>query len=90
MALGKVHRIAEFNDVAQEVGAMAEALQDTGHLLTARLGSPLVVNLGHFAGRLSVFYDLDFCFVIRHHFQLCCTAFRNIAWAATSRIHPFE
>ena len=59
MAFGKMNRIAELQHVSQKVRPMAEALQNAGHLSAARLGSPLVVNLGDIAGRVGVFDDVD-------------------------------
>jgi len=35
VALGKMNRIAEFHYIAQEIGAMTEALQNAGHVLAA-------------------------------------------------------
>src|SRR5258708_5233491 len=35
VALGKMNRVAEFHHVAKEIGAMAEALQNPGHVLAA-------------------------------------------------------
>src|SRR5580658_2900700 len=35
MTLGKMDRVTELHDLAQKVGAMAEALQNAGHLLAA-------------------------------------------------------
>src|SRR6266567_740233 len=64
MSVGKVNRIAEFDHVAQEVGAVAEALQNAGHLLSARLGTPFVVDRGHFASGVAIFDQLDFGFVV--------------------------
>ena len=63
--LGEMHRVAELHYLAQEVGAMAEALQNARHLLTARLGAPLVVDLGHFAGRVFILNELDLGLVFR-------------------------
>ena len=53
----KMHGIAEAHDVAQEVRAMAEAFQNTGHLLTARVRAPFVVNRRDFAGGVSILDD---------------------------------
>ena len=66
MALRKVDRVAEFHHFAQKVGAMAEALQNAGHLLAARFGAPFVVDLGNFSGRVAIFDELDFGLVVRH------------------------
>ena len=59
MALGKVHRIAEFNDMSQEVRAMAEALENAGHLLTAGVRAPFVVYLRNLAGGVSILNHFD-------------------------------
>lgn len=64
MTVGKMNRVAEFDHVAQEVGAVAEALQNAGHFLPARLGSPFVVDRGHFASGVAIFDELDFGFVV--------------------------
>jgi hypothetical protein len=66
MPFGEMDRIAELHDFAQEVGAMAEALQNAGHLLAARLGAPLVIDPGYFTGRVAVFDEFDLVFVVRH------------------------
>jgi hypothetical protein len=68
MALGKMDRVTELHHLAQEVGAMAETLQDAGHLLAAGFGAPFVVNLGYFAGCVAVFDELDLGFVVRHRY----------------------
>ena len=44
MALGEMHRVAESHQFAQEVGAMAETLEDPGHLLPTGFGAPFVVT----------------------------------------------
>jgi hypothetical protein len=63
VALGEMDRVAEFDHIAQEIGAVAEALQNAGHLFAARLGAPFVVDLGHFASGVAIFDELDFGFV---------------------------
>jgi hypothetical protein len=66
MALGKVDRIAKTHDFAKEIGAMAEAFEDSGHILAPRLSTPFVVYLCNLAGRFRVLDQLDFGFRIRH------------------------
>ena len=56
--LGEVDGVAELHHVMQEVWPMAEALQNAGHLLASRFRAPLVVDLGHIAGRVYVFNQL--------------------------------
>jgi len=53
----KMHRIAEAHDLAQEIRAMAEAFENAGHLLTARVRAPFVVNRRDFAGGVSILDD---------------------------------
>lgn len=60
-----MHRVAELHHLAKKIGAMAEALQNAGHLLAARLGAPLIVNLGYFTGRVFVLDELDLGLVVR-------------------------
>jgi hypothetical protein len=64
MTVGKMNRVAEFDHVAQEVGSVAEALQNAGYFLSARLGTPFVVDRGHFASGVAIFDELDFGFVV--------------------------
>jgi hypothetical protein len=71
MAFRKMNRVAEFHHFAQKVGAMAEAFQNTRHLLAARFCTPFVIDLGDLAGRIAIFYKLDFGLVVRHFF---CTS----------------
>lgn len=65
MPLGKMHRVAELHHLAKKVGAMAEALQNAGHLLASRLGAPLIVDFGNLTGRVFVLNELDLGLVIR-------------------------
>ena len=41
----KVDGIAEAHDLAQEIRAMAKALENSGHLLAPRMGAPFVIYL---------------------------------------------
>lgn len=59
MALRKMHAIAEGHYLAQEIRAMAEALQYPRHLLPARVRAPFVIDLREFAGRVCVFDEVD-------------------------------
>jgi hypothetical protein len=64
MTVGKMNRVAEFDHIAQEVGSVAEAFQNAGDFLSARLGTPFVVDRGHFASGVAIFDELDFGFVV--------------------------
>lgn len=66
MPMGKMHGIAEFDYVAQEVWPMTEALEDARHHLPPGLSAPLVVDLGHVSGRVRIFNQLDLGFVVSH------------------------
>jgi hypothetical protein len=55
----KMHRIAEAHDLAQEIWAMAEAFENAGHLLTARVRSPFVVYLRNLTGGVSILNHFD-------------------------------
>jgi hypothetical protein len=65
----KMHRIAEAHDLAQEIRAMAKALENAGHLLASRMSAPFVVYLRDLTGRVGILNDLDFCFCVRHGFK---------------------
>ena len=64
MTVGKMNCVAEFDYIAQEVGAVAEALQNAGQFLPARLRTPFVVDRCHFASGVAIFDQLDFGFVV--------------------------
>jgi hypothetical protein len=66
MTLRKMDGVAEPDHFAQEIGPMAEALENTGHLLAAGLLSPFVVNLRNFAVRVGVFNQIDLGLVATH------------------------
>jgi hypothetical protein len=66
MTLGKMHRIAELHHIAEEIGPVAEALQNAGHLLSTRLLPPLIVDGGDFARRVCVFNQPNLCLGIFH------------------------
>jgi hypothetical protein len=68
MPFGEVDNVAELKDLTQEIGPMAEALEDTGQLLPAGFATPLVVNGGDIAGCVGIFDDLDFGFGVSHGF----------------------
>ena len=55
----KMHCIAEAHDVAQEIRAVAEAFQNAGHLLTARVGAPFVVYLRNLTSGVGILDDFD-------------------------------
>jgi len=89
MTLGKVDRVAEFHHFAEEIGAMAEALQNAGHLLTARLGAPFVVDLGYFSRRIAIFDELDPGVVVGGCHVILRVVFSNIAREETGSIRPW-
>ena len=62
----KVDRIAEADDLAQKIRAVAKALENAGHLLTSRMGAPIVVYLRNLAGRVSILNHLNFCLCVGH------------------------
>jgi hypothetical protein len=64
-------RVAEAHHLAQEIWSMAETLEDTGHLLTAGVCAPLVVDLRDLAGCVRIFDDIDLRLRVRH---CCCQA----------------
>lgn len=66
VAFGEVDGVAELDDVAEEVGAMAEAFEDAGDVGSARFGAPGVVDFGEFAGGVGVFNEVDFQGVFGH------------------------
>lgn len=66
VAFGKMDRIAELHHVAQKVRPVAEALQNAGHLRATRLGAPLFVHLGHIAGGVRIFDDVDLGRLVGH------------------------
>jgi hypothetical protein len=66
MAFGKMDGVAEANHFPQKVRPMAEAFQDTRHLLAAGFNAPLSVDLRYFAGSVRVFDDLDLVLRIVH------------------------
>jgi len=59
MAFRKMNRVGEVDDLAQEIGASAEALDDSWNLLAAGTGSPVVVGGCGIARRGGVFGDFD-------------------------------
>jgi hypothetical protein len=62
----KVNGIAEAHDLAQEIGPMAKALENSRHLLAPRMGAPFVIYLRNLASRVSILDQLDFCLRGRH------------------------
>jgi len=78
MPMGKMDSIAEFHHVAQEIGPMTEALQDTRHLLPSGFRAPLVVNLGDLSGRIGIFNQLDLGFVVCHGSANLCANYSGV------------
>jgi hypothetical protein len=66
VAFRKVDRVAEAHHFPQKVGTVAEALKDSGHLLAARLCTPLIVDLRYLTGCVRIFDDVDFRFRVCH------------------------
>src|SRR6185369_5099258 len=54
-----MNRVAEVHNLSKEIRTMAEALEDSRHLLSAGVGAPFVIHLRHFPGRLGVFDKFD-------------------------------
>jgi hypothetical protein len=73
VAFGKMDSVAEAHHLAQEVRSVAEALEDTGHLLTTGVCTPLVVDLRNLAGGVRIFDDIDFGLRVRHCLLPGCT-----------------
>jgi hypothetical protein len=69
MSFRKVDGIAEAHDLAQEIRAMAKALENSGHLLAPRMGAPLVIYRRNLASRLSILDQLYLCLRVRHVFD---------------------
>jgi hypothetical protein len=68
MPLGEVHNVAKLEDLAQEIGPMTEALEDTRQLFPARFATPLVVYGSDIARCVGIFDDLDLGFGVSHGF----------------------
>jgi hypothetical protein len=62
----KMDRIAEAHDLPQEIGTMAKALENAGHLLAARMGAPFVIYLRDLASRVRILDQIDFCLRVGH------------------------
>lgn len=62
MPFREVNNIAEFENLAQEIRPVAEALENTRKLPPARFATPLIVYSGDIARCVSIFDDLDFGF----------------------------
>jgi hypothetical protein len=60
MSLGKMDGIAEAHDLAEEIRAMAEALEYAGDVLPSRVSTPFVIDLGDLSGRIGIFNQVDF------------------------------
>ena len=63
----EVHRVAEADDFAQKVRAMAKALEDPRHLLATGMRTPFVIYRRHVAGSVSILNQVDLCRGIRHN-----------------------
>lgn len=68
--------VAEVNDIAQKIWPVAEAFENTWHLLPPRLLAPLLVDFGHIACGIGIFDQSNFCFKVRH----CPTFQRSDTW----------
>ena len=66
MPFGKMQRVAEAHHFAQKVRPVAEALQDSRHLLASGFGAPFVIYPGDLTGGFLVFNQLDLGFVAGH------------------------
>ena len=66
----KMHCIAEAHDVAQEIRAVAEAFQNAGHLLTARVRAPFVVYLRNLTSGVGILNDFDLGLRVWHDRRL--------------------
>jgi len=88
MPLRKVHRVTKLQDVTKKIGPVAEALQNSRHLLPAGLLTPLVIDSSHFASRVGIFNQLDLGFFDTHGADLTISGiyqevkFRNINFSA--------
>lgn len=87
----KMDRVTELHDLAQEIGTMAETLQDARHLLPSRLGTPFVVNLRDLARRMRVLdeVDLPLDLLLKHRlFRYCQSSPRVVGDCWQSDITP--
>jgi len=66
MAMGKMNGVTELHNLAKKIGPMAEAFENAGHKLAARLGAPLVVHLCNLVRRVTILDKLDLGFLVRH------------------------
>ena len=80
MTFREVNGVAEFEDIAQEIGPVAEALQNTGYLLPPGLATPLIVHIRDLAGSVCVFNNPDFGFGVSHG-RIAC-----LKWTIPRRI----
>ncbi len=73
VTLREVHGVAELHHLSKEIGTVAEAFEDSGHLLASGVRAPLVIDGRNFAGRICVLdetyfaQDLLLC-EFRHYF----------------------
>ena len=61
VAFRKMNGVGKFNYLAQKIRPRTETLDDAGHLLSPRTGSPEIVCGSNFSGSFSVFGNLNFC-----------------------------
>ena len=64
--LGEVNRVTEADYFPQKIGPVAEALENSGHVLPSGLLPPLVVDRRHVAGGIRIFDQPDFGVVVGH------------------------
>lgn len=70
--------VAEAHHFSEEVGPVAEALEDTRHLLAPGFCTPLVVDLRNLACGVCVFDEVDFVLLIAH-LSLAIIRFRFVS-----------
>ena len=93
MALRKMYAVAEGHYLAQEIRAMAEALQYPRYLLSARVRAPFIINFREFTGGICVFNKVDLVLhFLFHHASRACFLGWNFIVAmpikALTRLHP--
>jgi hypothetical protein len=75
-----VHGVAEAHHFAQKIRPMTETLEDSGHLLTAGVGAPFVVDGCNLAGCFRVLNRFDFHLLIGHGLrQNVCNIAKRLA-----------
>jgi hypothetical protein len=66
VSFGKMDRVAKLHDIAKKIGPVAEALQNSRHLLSARLLPPFVIDGCHVASGIGVLDHPDLGLVLSH------------------------